>query len=226
MPRTDARPPVLLFDVNETLLDLAPLKERIGDLLQDAHAGPLWFATLLQHSLVLSAAGQFRPFPEVGAAVLQMMARNADLVVSPEDARECLSVMTQLPPHPDVAPGLQRLKDKGLRMAALTNSSKEGVKAQMAHAALTGFFEQQISVEAVGKYKPHPEVYAYAAQQMGVSPQDCMLVAAHGWDVAGAAWAGLRTAFIAREGQQKFPLAEAPEIDVADLAGLAAHFCD
>ena len=56
---------------------------------------------------------------------------------------------------------------------------------------------------------------------MGTDPAECMLVAAHGWDVAGAQWAGLRSAFIAREGQQKFPLAEPPEIDVADLAALA-----
>ena len=219
-------PRVLLFDVNETLLDLTPLKDRVGDLLQNVHAAPLWFASLLQYSLVMSAAGQFRPFPEIGAAVLQMLARNSDLVISPEDARESLSLMAALPPHPDVAPALERLKQKGLRLATLTNSSQEGVKAQMAHAGLTGFFEQQFSVEAVGKYKPHPEVYAYAARQMGVPPQDCMLVAAHGWDVAGAAWAGLRTAFIAREGQQKFPLADAPELDLADLTALAAHFCD
>lgn len=219
-------PRVLLFDVNETLLDLAPLKERVGDLLQNAHAAPLWFASLLQYSLVMSASGQFRPFPEIGAAVLQMLARNSDLVVSAEDARECLSVMTALPPHPDVAPALQRLKQKGLRLAALSNSSRDGVKAQLSHAGLAEFFEQQISVESVGKYKPHPEVYHHAAQQMGVPPDECMLVACHGWDTAGAAWAGLRTAFIAREGQQKFPLAGEPDLDLADLAALAAHFCD
>ena len=189
-------PRVLLFDVNETLLDLAPLKQRVGDLLQDANAAPMWFTTLLQYSLVMSAAGQFRPFPEIGAAVLQMLGRNADLVISPEDARECLSLMTALPPHPDVAPALERLRQKGLRLATLTNSSSQGVKAQMAHAGLSEFFEKQLSVEAVRKYKPHREVYEFAAKEMGVQAQECCLVAAHGWDVAGAAWAGMRTAFI------------------------------
>lgn len=56
---------------------------------------------------------------------------------------------------------------------------------------------------------------------MKVEPFECMLVAAHGWDVAGAKWAGMQTAFIAREGQQKFPLAIPPDIDVSDLASLA-----
>lgn len=223
---TAAPPKVLLFDVNETLLDLAPLKQRVGDLLQDPHAADLWFASLLHYSLVMSAGGQFRPFAEIGAAVLQMLARNADLALSADEARDCLSPMTALPPHADVAPALARLKQKGFRLAALSNSSHAGVQAQLAHAGLTPFFEQQISVESVGQYKPHPEVYAFAAQGMGVPPGDCMLVAAHGWDVAGAAWAGLRTAFIARPGQQKFPLAGEPELDFADLGALAAHFCD
>ena len=44
---------------------------------------------------------------------------------------------------------------------------------------------------------------------------------AHGWDVAGAKWAGMQTAFIAGEGQQKFPLALPADIDVSDLAALA-----
>lgn len=69
-------------------------------------------------------------------------------------------------------------------------------------------------MESVGRFKPDRLVYEWAARQMGVELPDCMLVAAHGWDVAGAQWAGMRSAFVAREGQQKFPLAEAPEIDV------------
>ena len=52
-------------------------------------------------------------------------------------------------------------------------------------------------------------------------PSECMLVAAHGWDVAGAKWAGMQTAFIAREGQQKFPLAVPPDLDLSDLTALA-----
>lgn len=55
----------------------------------------------------------------------------------------------------------------------------------------------------------------------GAPPADCMLVAAHGWDVAGAKWAGMKAAFIARERQQKFPLAPEPDFDVSDLGALA-----
>lgn len=74
--------------------------------------------------------------------------------------------------------------------------------------------------EAVGKFKPHSSVYQWAAAQMGAGPDECLLIAAHGWDVAGAHWAGLQTAFVARETQQKFPLAPPPDFDVPDLQAL------
>lgn len=215
------KPKVLLFDVNETLLDIAPLKKRVGDLLRDGRAPELWFATMLQYSLAMTVSGQYAAFADIGAAVLQMMARKSDVALTKQEAREALSVMRTLSPHPDVKPALERLSTLGWRLATLTNSSDAGARAQMAHAGLDRLFERQLSVESVGKFKPHASVYQWAAQEMKVRPAECMLVAAHGWDVGGAKWAGLQTAFIAREGQQKFPLSVPPDLDVPDLAALA-----
>ena len=221
MVHLTAKPKVLLFDVNETLLDIGPLKEKVGDVLLDPKAPDLWFATMLQYSLATTVSGQYFAFPEIGAAALRMLARNSDVTISQEDAKKTLSIMKSLPAHKDVEPALRRLKAAGFRMAALTNSTQEGVKAQLQSAGLSAFFERELSVESVGKFKPHADVYAWAAQEMKVKPAECMLVAAHGWDVAGAKWAGMATAFIAREGQQKFPLAPEPDADASDLLGLA-----
>ena len=91
---------------------------------------------------------------------------------------------------------------------------------QMTHAGLTKFFEVLLSVEDVAKYKPHADVYRWAAGRVGADVSECLLVAAHGWDVAGAAWAGMKTAFVARPGQQKFPLGPAIDITVPSLAEL------
>jgi 2-haloacid dehalogenase len=215
------RPAVLLFDVNETLLDVGPLKEKVGDLLQDPGAGTLWFTTMLHYSLAMTVSGQYAALGEIGAATLQMLARNSDIALSKEDAQAQLAGLRTLQAHSDVAPALQRLRAAGFRMATLTNSPAASVEAQTRHAGIDGFFDRQLTVEGVGRFKPDRSVYEWAAREMGVESAECMLVAAHGWDVAGAQWAGLRSAFIAREGQQKFPLAEPPEIDVADLAALA-----
>src|ERR1700737_4969409 len=219
------QPTVLLFDVNETLLDLTPLADSINAVLLDEHAAKLWVTTMLQYSLVMTVSEQYAALPEIGAAVLQMMARNYEVVLTSEDAKKALEPMRTLPPHPDVLPGLQQLRQAGFRLSTLTNSSQSGIKSQLEHAGLADCFERQLSVESVGKYKPHRAVFQWAAREMQVEPGECMLVAAHGWDVAGAKWAGLQTAFIGRAGQQLFPLAPPPDVHAADVSDLAKRLC-
>ena len=216
-------PKVLLFDVNETLLDLKPLKNEIDQILSQEGISTLWFATMLHYSLMMTAGGQHAPLPEIGAAVLQMLAKNQHIVLSGEDAKKVLKPMLTLPPHADVRPALERLKEAGFHLAALTNSTQSGMKSQLEHAGIADCFDEQLSVEGISRYKPHREVYLWAAQQVKVKPEECMLIAAHGWDVAGATWAGMMTAFVSRPGQQVFPLAPRPELLVADLSELATR---
>ncbi len=223
LTRHRPKPAVLLFDVNETLLDIAPLKRAVDELLGDDEAATLWFTTLLQYSLAMTVSDRYAPFTDVGAAVLQMVARNHGIELAAQDAKRTLAVMRSLPPHPDARPALEALGRAGLRLAALTNSPQAGADAQLASAGLADCFERVLSVETVRKFKPHRAVYEWAAGEMGAAPGDCMLVAAHGWDVAGARWAGLRSAFIARQGQQLFPLGDEPDIVADDLQAFASR---
>jgi 2-haloacid dehalogenase len=213
------RPKVLFFDVNETLLDLTNMKKQVGEALggrEDLLA--LWFTTMLQYSLVTTAGGQYDQFGNIGAAALQMVAANNGISISQEEARNTvLNSLRGLPAHPEVKEALTQLKNDGYKLVSFTNSSNEGVKKQFESAGLTEYFDERLSVEDVGKFKPFTDTYSWAARKMGVKPEECMLIAAHGWDVAGAMWAGWRAAFISRPGQQLFPLAPIPEINEKDL---------
>lgn len=213
----------LFFDVNETLLDLAPLRGPVGEALGGrADLVPLWFSTLLHHSLVTTAGGRYVPFTQVAVAALQVVGRSVSVELSPDQAQAAiLPALVQLPAHTDVEPGLKRLRDAGHRLVALTNGAPEGLEAQMEFAGLTDLFDALHSVEPVGKFKPHPEVYAWACRTEGVRPERATMVAAHGWDVAGARWAGLRGIFVARPGRSPWPLAPEPDLIVRDLNDLA-----
>jgi 2-haloacid dehalogenase len=216
------RPKMLFFDVNETLLDLNAMKPVVGEALGSRpDLLPLWFTTMLQYSLVVTVTDQYQHFGEVGVAALLMVARNHGINLSPEEARRAVSSIMSLPAHPDVRPALEELKSEGFRMVTLTNSSQAAVDAQMQNANLTDLFEKQLSVEEVQLFKPHSHVYKWAARKMGLAPEECMLVAAHGWDVAGAIWSGWRAGFISRPGAQLFPLAPVPEIVESDLRSAA-----
>ncbi|MEQ9207257.1 MAG: haloacid dehalogenase type II [Phycisphaerales bacterium] len=216
------RPTCLFFDVNETLLDLNAMKSSVAYALGGRpELLPLWFTTMLQYSLVSTVGGKYEDFGVIGAAAMRMVAKNNGLELSQEDALKSMAPIRTLPPHPDVVQSLQRLKDAGFRMVTLTNSSNAAVEAQMHNAGLTDMFDERLSVEDIGLYKPHEHAYRWAARRMGVSASECMLIAAHGWDIAGALWAGWRGAFLARPGAQLYPLAESPEIVVPTLTGAA-----
>ena len=213
------KPKVLFFDVNETLLDLTKMKKQVGAALGGKEELlPLWFTTMLQYSLVTSASGDYKPFGHIGAAALQMVAANNGIKLSEENARKVTTTALQnLPPHPEVKEALLQLKQAGYKLVAFTNSSTEGLKNQFKNAGLTDYFDEMLSVEETGKFKPFTETYLWGASKMNAKPEECMLIAAHGWDVYGAMNAGFRAAFVARPGQQLFPLAPKPEIIETDL---------
>jgi 2-haloacid dehalogenase len=79
------------------------------------------------------------------------------------------------------------------------------------------------SADTVRRLKPAPEPYRHAAERLGVPVDQVRLVAAHAWDVAGAARAGCATAFVARPGKVLDPLVAPPEVVGADLGEVADH---
>jgi len=222
---TKQKPPpkVIFLDVNETLLDLEPLKKSVTKAL-DGREGMvgLWFSMMLHHSLVDTLTGKYHDFPEIGVATLQMLAESNGIGLSKKDAEMAIiPVIQNLPPHPDVIEGLKSLKAQGFLIVSLTNSSNAGVMEQFKNAGLLEIVDRRLTVEGIHKFKPDLGVYRWALEQVGVEAGDAMMVAAHGWDIAGAGTAGLQTVFVARPGKVLYPLAEKPDHIVKDIEELA-----
>lgn len=138
---TLSAPKVIFFDVNETLLDLSAMKASVGQALNGRNdLLPLWFSTMLHHSLVDSTTERFHTFGEIGVAALLMVAEIEAIPLTAEQAKEAIvTPLRSLPPHPDVRAGLQKLKDKGYTLVSLTNSSNKGVYTQFKNADLLSF---------------------------------------------------------------------------------------
>jgi 2-haloacid dehalogenase len=212
---------VCVFDVNETLLDLGALDPHFERVYGDAGVRRSWFLQLLQSALVATVTGVYSDFGTIGAAALEMVAEREGVYLSEEDKQEILGGMRELPPHPEVAKSLERLREAGLRTATLTNSTREVAEAQMENSGLRGYFEQILSADAVKRLKPAPEPYMMAAESLGVEIGQVRLVAAHSWDVAGALRAGCAAAFVARPGMVLDPLVERPDVVGVDLREVA-----
>jgi 2-haloacid dehalogenase len=212
---------VQVFDVNETLLDLAGLDPLFERAFGDAGMRRVWFQQLIQSALVATVTDAYRPFGQLGLAALAMTAEQAGVALRDPDRDAIAAGMRRLPAHPEVPGALERLGRAGLRLAALTNSTEEVARAQLEHAGIIGRFEQVLSADMVGRLKPAPEPYLLAAGRLGVPVGQVRLVAAHAWDLAGAARAGCRTAFVARPGKVLDPLVERPDVIGADLTEVA-----
>ena len=154
-------------------------------------------------------------------AALEMTAEQAGVELGDGDREAVAAQMRRLPAHPEVAGALRRLRDAGLRLAALTNSTEQVARAQLEHAGLIGSFDLVLSADTVHRLKPAPEPYRMAAERLGVAVGEVRLVAAHAWDVAGALGAGCAAAFVARPGKVLDPLAGRPGIVGADLGEVA-----
>jgi 2-haloacid dehalogenase len=218
-----SRPTVIVFDVNETLLDLAPVHQQVAKALGGrSDLTELWFRTLLHYSLVHNATDSYSSFGDIAVAALQLTAARHVRPLDAARARVALATLQHLPPHRDVLVGLNRLRLAGYRLAALSNGSRAGLQAQLEYADLSRFFEAELSVEEVGKFKPDRRVYDWAAQRLEVEPSQVLLVAAHPWDLQGAHAAGWRTAFLERPGMAWYPLAAAPDFRASNLADLSS----
>jgi len=212
---------VLVFDVNETLLDMSALDPHFQRVFGDTQVRVEWFQTMLQSAFLTTITGPYKPFGEHFRAALAITALRRNLRVSPEDERAILAGVRTLPAHPDVRPALERLRSAGFRLAALTNSTAEVEEAQLRNAKLADLFEKALSADSAKRLKPAPEAYTNAARELAVEPTQMRMVAAHVWDVQGAMRAGCAAAFVERPGAMWNPLLERPDIVGPDLEEIA-----
>src|ERR1700757_5003644 len=114
--------PMIVFDVNETLLDLETLCPTFDRIFNDPAAMRLWFAHLITYSEALTLAGVYVPFTDIGGSVPRMCAASRGIAISDADAAELTDRFASMPPHSEVPAALQRLRDHGFRLFTLTDN--------------------------------------------------------------------------------------------------------
>lgn len=217
------RPELVVFDVNETLSDMTPLAARLEEVGAPGHLLATWFASTLRDGFALTVTGGQADFETVALAALWSILSGMDgLTLEPPDAaRYVLAGMRELPLHPDVRPGMERLRAAGVRLVALTNGAAQNTQLLLERAGVAGFLERCISVDEVGRWKPARETYQRVTERCGVSPGDVMLVAVHPWDIDGAKRAGLAAGWIDRRGAPYPEPMRKPDVTGRDLVALA-----
>jgi 2-haloacid dehalogenase len=202
----------VIFDLNGTLVDP-------GVLLDPPSLGVAALDEANMMAMVTVLAGRETAFaPLLDAALRRGLERAGRDPALADGAMERLASM---PAYPDVPEALARLREGGFQLAVLTQSSLDAAEAVLAASGLRSLFELVLSAPASGAFKPEDLAYKYALDQAGVT--DAWFVAGHWWDIAGAAFAGLRTAWISRT-DLAYPIAmPEPDLHGPDLAAITTQ---
>jgi 2-haloacid dehalogenase len=190
---------LVLLDVNETLFPLHPIETRMAEIGLDGQF-ELWFTRVLRDGFAAAAAGGFAGFRDLAGHHLRELLRRQQLDATDAAVSHVLAGFDEVLPHPDVTPGLQKLRDAGVPAVALTNGSSELTRAFLNRSGLSELVAGVHDVGEVGRWKPAPEPYLLVLERRGVIPVAAAMVAAHPWDLFGAAAAGLITAWVDRDG--------------------------
>jgi 2-haloacid dehalogenase len=214
--------PLIVFDVNETLLDLDTMTPIFERIFREKEAMRLWFANLILYSEGLTLAQSYVPFTDIGGAVLKMLANTRGITITAADEKELKDKFATMPPHPEVPKALQKLRAAGFRLFTLTDNLLEVQGRQLEHGGIIHEFEQRFSVDQeVRRHKPAPEAYAYVERKLRVPADRLFLIASHTWDTLGAVAAGWGAALIRRPGNDVLAVGPQPTFVGSDLNEVA-----
>lgn len=205
------RPSIIVFDVNETLIDIEYLGPFFHRVFGDRRVLREWFNQLILYSNVVTLSGYYETFFALGQGVLKMLATIYRVPLQDSDAEELRERMLSMPAHRDVHQGLQLLKGAGFRLMTLTNSPPSPLGSPLERAGLAHYFERQFSVDTVRAFKPAQAIYRMVAEEIGVETSQLCLVAAHAWDTIGAQAAGYSAALVARDGNAPLSVPGLPQ---------------
>lgn len=212
---------IIVFDVNETLLDLEALDPLFLEHFGSGTLKNIWFSEMLITAMTLNQIQRYEKFSTIGEASLQKVARISGTPLTDEVVDQIIRTMEDLPPHPDVIPALDRLTTDGITLAALTNSSNQSATKQLRNAGLDSYFSALITVDEAKRMKPAPQVYKVASEKLQRPPSALTMVAAHTWDLAGASFCGWSTALVCRSTQSANPLYPKPDITASSMEDIS-----
>ncbi len=195
----------VFFDMNETMLNIEILGENFSKYFNDKYVGKYWFTKLLHSSVIMGGVmgevsiEKYVNFGELAQTALESVFHEHDMKLTAEIKKDILGAFYNMPAYDDVIPSLKYLKDKGVKVFALSNSSLKMIKEQLENAKIIHLFDAYHSVDAVNIYKPFKGIYHHVASQEKFSLNEIAMVASHDWDLFGAKTAGLTTAYIPRK---------------------------
>jgi 2-haloacid dehalogenase len=190
----------LAFDAYGTLFDVFSVTS-LCETLFPGNGNALaqsWRAKQLQYSLLRSMMDRYKDFWQVTADGLIYSAKSLKLDLTDDKRKQLMDAYLTLAPFPDVKPGLEALRKRGLRLAILSNGEPVMLKAAADSAGIEQLLDTIVSANELKVFKPSPRVYHLIGQRLNLATNRIGFVSSNSWDINGAGAAGLQTFWIQR----------------------------
>jgi 2-haloacid dehalogenase len=190
----------IAFDAYGTLFDVYSIAALADKLFpgKGAALAELWRDKQIEYTRLRTMCSMYKPFWEVTQDALVFSCKKLSLNLDPDAQNRLMGQYAKLQAFPENLNVLQRLKDKNLKLAILSNGNPEMLEAVVKAAGMQDVFNHLLSVDTVRKFKTAPEAYQLGPDMFGIPANRILLVSSNCWDVCGAAWFGYTTFWVNR----------------------------
>ncbi len=204
--RATIHPPLraVLFDAYGTLFDVYSVGLAAEQLFpgKGQALGLLWRDKQIEYTHLVTTSSQgahYRPFWELTRAALRYACKRMALDLSAESEDRLMNQYRHLSAFPENRDVLQALKSRGIVTGILSNGDPAMLAVAVKSAGLEDLLDHVISVDAVRKYKTHPDAYALGLQATGLQARQIAFVSCNSWDALAATWFGYQTLWVNRQ---------------------------
>jgi 2-haloacid dehalogenase len=212
-----------VFDAYGTLFDYSSAaafcREALGDKFERLNS--LWREKQLQYTWLRAIQEAHVDFWQVTGDALDFAMDSLELK-DPLLRDRLMALYLKLEIFPEVKDTLARLRAAGFKTAILSNGSPSMLRAVVEHNGINHLFNDVISVEDAGVYKPHSRVYSLASERLGLDRRAISFQSANAWDANAASAFGMCVVWCNRQGQRPERLPGRPDFEVKTLAELLA----
>ena len=193
----------VLFDAYGTLFDVYS----VGLLAEQLFPGRgqalsvMWRDKQIEYTNLVSTSSHgahYQPFWELTRAALRYAGKRLGLEMTGEREDQLMNQYRHLSAFPENRDVLQALKDQGIVTGILSNGDPAMLAVAVKSAGLEALLDHVISVDAIRKYKTHPDAYAMGLRATGLDVSQIAFVSCNSWDALAATWYGYQTLWVNR----------------------------
>jgi 2-haloacid dehalogenase len=217
---------MLVFDAYGTLFDVYSIGALAEQLYpgQGAALSVLWRDKQIEYTRLISLSDpnpqgsrHYQSFWDITRAALHYALARLGLRHTPANEDALMAQYAQLKAFPENLGVLQRLRQRGVATAILSNGSPEMLASAVRSAGMSGLLDAVLSVDSVRQFKTTPTSYQMVQDHFGVAPAQVLFVSSNAWDALGATWFGFTTLWVNRQGLPPETMGPAPHHTGRDL---------